>query len=328
MYTEFINKEIILKDRTLIFLCKFGSHLYGTDTENSDLDFKGVFIPNREEFFLQNYPEQISFSTSDNNSKNSSEDYDIEIYSIHKFFELAKKGETIAIDLLNVNLKQSEIFLPQWRRIHENRNLFYTKQLKAFVGYCKRQASKYGIKGSRIKAVEDLLKIMNSVEESRRVSSIWDKLPINEYSYFRKDLDNDVVKNYECCGKIIQSTSKIGYSKVIFEKFLQQYGERARLARKNKGIDWKAISHAFRAAYELIEIYETGEIKFPLKERKFLLDVKLGKCDFNIISEKLDEIIKKVEKLSKKSNFPEDISINEEKINRMLYLILFEEYVL
>jgi len=28
---------------------KFGSHLYGTTTPSSDMDFKSVFIPTREE---------------------------------------------------------------------------------------------------------------------------------------------------------------------------------------------------------------------------------------------------------------------------------------
>lgn len=33
----------------IAFECLFGSHLYGTATENSDTDYLGVFIPSREE---------------------------------------------------------------------------------------------------------------------------------------------------------------------------------------------------------------------------------------------------------------------------------------
>ena len=36
----------------LIVKMKFGSHLYGTDTEDSDVDYKGVFLPAKKEILL------------------------------------------------------------------------------------------------------------------------------------------------------------------------------------------------------------------------------------------------------------------------------------
>lgn len=43
----------------IAFECLFGSHLYGTSTENSDTDYLGVFIPSREEILLQRCPDVI-----------------------------------------------------------------------------------------------------------------------------------------------------------------------------------------------------------------------------------------------------------------------------
>lgn len=38
------NEELSMAGETVIFKCRSGSHLYGTVTENSDLDLRGVFI--------------------------------------------------------------------------------------------------------------------------------------------------------------------------------------------------------------------------------------------------------------------------------------------
>ena len=35
----------IKSENNIIVLMKFGSHLYGTNTENSDTDLKGIYMP-------------------------------------------------------------------------------------------------------------------------------------------------------------------------------------------------------------------------------------------------------------------------------------------
>ena len=42
----------------IILITKFGSHLYGTNTENSDTDIFGVFVPNIEDILMNNIPKQ------------------------------------------------------------------------------------------------------------------------------------------------------------------------------------------------------------------------------------------------------------------------------
>ncbi len=66
---------------------KFGSHLYGTATEKSDLDFKGIFLPSNREILLGKIPKSIKYDTGNDHSKNSPEDIDEEIYSLHYFDE-------------------------------------------------------------------------------------------------------------------------------------------------------------------------------------------------------------------------------------------------
>ena len=40
----------------LIVKMVFGSHLYGTNTPQSDKDFKGVFMPTNEQIYLGKIP--------------------------------------------------------------------------------------------------------------------------------------------------------------------------------------------------------------------------------------------------------------------------------
>ena len=81
---NFIKENIEKQDRQLLVVMKFGSHLYGTNTSKSDLDYKGVFIPSKKEVFLNEIEHTINYSSGNNESKNSSDDLDIELYSIHK----------------------------------------------------------------------------------------------------------------------------------------------------------------------------------------------------------------------------------------------------
>ena len=82
---------------------KFGSHLYGTATPDSDLDYKGVFLPTKEQIYLGNIPKSNSHSTKQTSIegvKNSNDDVDTEIYSLHYFIKLACEGQTVALDML------------------------------------------------------------------------------------------------------------------------------------------------------------------------------------------------------------------------------------
>lgn len=42
---------------------KFGSHLYGTETPSSNLDFKAVFLPSRSDILLGRVKESINVNT-------------------------------------------------------------------------------------------------------------------------------------------------------------------------------------------------------------------------------------------------------------------------
>jgi predicted nucleotidyltransferase len=292
----------------------FGSHLYGTNTSDSDKDLKGIFLPNIEDIFLLNVPKCISENTKNNNNlKNTKDDIDLEMYSLHYFLNLACEGETVALDMLhapdNMILENSDI----WNRIRKEKYRFYTKNLKAFVGYAKKQAAKYGIKGSRLAEAKKALSALDwlisggfhNSQEKEKINKFFNILPEGEY--LKKFYDEQSKLNvYEVCGRKIQETVSVSYAYNIVKRFCDNYGERAKQAELNEGIDWKAISHALRAAFQVKQIFIENNITFPLKEVEYLKKVKSGQLHYaKEVRPFLEELMEEVEELSLKSNLPE-----------------------
>jgi hypothetical protein len=101
----------------------------------------------------------------------------------------------------------------------------------------------------------------------------------------------------------------------MFAKQLQKiyngYGERAKLAEANEGVDWKAVSHALRAGYQARDIYKYGDFEYPLKETQFLLDVKQGKLDYlSQVAPTLESLVDEIETLSAVSELPDKVDYN------------------
>lgn len=285
----------------------FGSHLYGTDTETSDTDYKGIFLPVKRDILLGTIPKQYSSSTG-GSGKNSKGDIDEEIFSLHQFIKLACLGETIAFDMLHTPENMLIETSPIWKAIVKNKQKFYTKNLKAFVGYARRQASKYSIKGSRLNEAKRIKELMLTYNLELKMSALWNKLPISEYGYHIQESPDDV-KQYMINGKIIQETQTIGYALSIVEIYLTNYGQRAKDAAENKNVDWKAYSHAIRAAMQVKEILTTGNIIFPLKDADYLLRVKKGELDHNTeVMPILENLMTEVEDLSEKSKLPKKVN--------------------
>ncbi len=128
-----------LKDRT-IFLTKHGSHAYGTNTPESDIDVKGIAIPPRKYFlgFLERF-EQADKGNA----------IDAVIYNVQKFFDLAADCNPNIIEVLFTD--QSDWLVTDrqrwewdgygferspWGRIYAARNEFLSQNAKyRFSGY-------------------------------------------------------------------------------------------------------------------------------------------------------------------------------------------------
>ena len=303
-----------------IFKTIFGSQLYGTATPESDSDFKGVFVPDVDSLLLQQAPKCLHENTKQGNAgKNTKDDVDFESYSLHYFLEMDCKGETATIDMLHAPMEYWITYDIHWLYLHNSRSMFYTKNMSAFLGYCKTQAAKYGVKGSRMAAAGEAIKFLHSEIFLRgfsapitKISDVWDKLPEGEHlikSTTETPNKNQDSRCWEVCNRKIMGDTKLPYALEMMKKFYDSYGERAKMAEENKGIDWKAISHAFRAGLQLKEIYETGDLVFPLRDAEFLMNLKMGVPHYkdDRVGEALEQLIAEVEQLAAASKYPEKV---------------------
>ncbi|USK36431.1 nucleotidyltransferase domain-containing protein (plasmid) [Bacillus sp. F19] len=89
-----------LEDRTII-LSPTGSYAYGTNTETSDKDYKGVCIPPIEYYLgLDAFNEYNT--TGGKNFRNTKDDIDVSIIHINKFVKDAMQGVPNNIEILFV----------------------------------------------------------------------------------------------------------------------------------------------------------------------------------------------------------------------------------
>ena len=304
-----------MSELNVICKMKFGSHLYGTQTEKSDTDYKGVFLPPLKELVLQEVSKVWLDNTKKNsNTKNNPSDIDSEIYSLHYFLQLAYEGQTVALDMIHcpASLIVEGADNEHWRFIVDHRSKFYTKNLRSYIGYCRTQAAKYGVKGSRLKAAEDMIYWLALLSDpTRTLASVWQDIPTGEHIIKTEipEATQEDKRALEICNRKFMATTPVRVVIDCIHKFYNNYGDRAKQAKENLGIDWKALSHAFRAGLQLKEIYETGDLEYPLKDAVFLRDIKQGKYHYQNdgIGEKLDNLINAVEKLADESRFPDRV---------------------
>lgn len=282
----------------------FGSHLYGTNTPNSDTDYKGIFLPSKRDILLGRIPKSINTTTKKGNGKNSDQDVDTEIYSLHYFIKLALEGQTVALDMLHANSESIIESSIVWNQIVASRHRFYTRNLQAFIGYARRQASKYGIKGSRLNAAQNVMDVLQQMAPESKLHEVWDMLPTSEHLYHVGQSPNGI-RQYQVCGKILQETQTAGHTLDMLKKFYESYGARAKQAEENKGIDWKAVSHAMRAAIQVKELLTRRTITFPLVDADLLLAIKQGRMDYTTeVAPMLEALMDEVEELSRISDLP------------------------
>lgn len=289
----------------------FGSHLYGTSTPESDVDFKEIYVPHARDILTGNVKEHMSKNTNNTSSKNTKDDVDHELYSLKYFFKLAADGETVALDMLHT--PQSLVVksdLPDvWKYIQDNRSRFYTTNMKSYLGYVRKQASKYGVKGSRLAVLRQALKRSNEWGQYFdngaviRLSHMKNVLPVGEFASWVETENEKTGKQtfYNLLDRKFQDTLTNKEFNAILVKLEENYGERARKAEANEGIDWKALSHACRGGLQLLEIYKTGDLVYPLQDAPFILDVKLGKHTFKTVQEFLEDIVDQVEQASEQA---------------------------
>ena len=313
-------------EEKILFKCIVGSYLYGTNSENSDIDIKGVFLPKLNDLILGKAPKHYTFSTGNSNNKNTKDDVDETYYSLHYFLELAAKGDTNAIDLLFAYTNKSSVKYidPIFQKIIDNIDKILTKNVQSYLGYCLGQAKKYSIKGDKLrnfKGFEKFLDYYSDFKEDSKPLTLGKALNwlLNDWVLSYENPTDYIIRNKKV-GKrykqnipnfgdhcyVLEMDNKEWYLMISDVKFqfnetvkdtkrklkevIDSYGKRSEAASNDKGVDWKAISHCIRVLYQVEELLTTNKITFPLVNAEFVKSIK-----YNTSNMTYEEIMKLIE---------------------------------
>lgn len=316
-----IHSKLNADGHKLLYLCKFGSHLYGTNSATSDTDYKGIFLPSKESCLLGTAPKHFSFNTKKNkDEKNTVDDLDVNLWSLQYFLNLLGQGETNAIDLLYSYSYKDMVVYDPWHNPHchpltilfsNHKKLFSVKNTKSFVGYAIGQARKYGVKGSRLGVVKKILEFIQNKDQLREIAWATGKLDlyVHELLQFNFDSSYCFVKEVDAKPKPKMTLFVNGsqhHLDITMEEFYsrmkseyEKYGERAKQAETNEGLDYKALSHAVRAIRQMEYLLKDGKIVYPLACAEELKAVKQGKLTWVEIEKLITEGLENIDTLQK-----------------------------
>jgi len=93
-------------DGELLFLLRMGSHLYGTDTKESNFNYRGIYLPDKRKMLCGEFMENhLIYRSKPKKEKLGPGDSDMNIFPIQSFLGLTKANNSLAkIHLENIEM--------------------------------------------------------------------------------------------------------------------------------------------------------------------------------------------------------------------------------
>lgn len=303
------------KDKDIIFMSFHGSHLYGLNRPESDIDVKAVYAPSKTDLLLGR-------ATKTYNHKNDDLDIELELKSLPSFLLSAESCDTNCIDLLftpdSMVLNTTDV----WNTIKLHRELLLSKTMKGMIGYIKTHTHKYSNKIDRLVEMKSLLSFAESFGTNDIIANVANNLP-QQYKYIKNiTLVTDHEQEYlEVCGKKYIHTWDVKQLTDALHKEIARYGKRTEDG-ETKGLDTKSLSHALRVLVQLKELIVERNMTFPLKDAEYIKAVKTGKItQVDEVMEKIHTMYEECISLLEGSDLPEttDLSVLFESLERYYF---------
>lgn len=126
-----LNNDIKWVHPNTIFLTLHGSHAYGLATPESDIDLRGITIPPKNYMlgFARHFDDWVA-----------NDPYDIQVFSLRKFFNLTKDGNPNTLELLFTDPSDHLFVSDIGKTLLEHKDKFLSRNLKErYLGYAKAQ---------------------------------------------------------------------------------------------------------------------------------------------------------------------------------------------
>lgn len=321
----------LMVERNKILELEIGSHLYGTNTPESDKDYSGIFVADPKYYFgLQKIEEvDMSIVSKDENGKNDKDAIDIKFYEVRKFVKLALDNNPNIIEQL---FTPKPIFTNSFGNLLlSNAHLFPHKGCAAkFLGYAKSQLHKMRIKPENYTNLKDFYAWLdyNVISEETSLFTPTQLLAEMRYVPGLKNIVKFQAHHAQVGDLNISLTHKLSKVVSIVYERLSKVTNREELYTKY-GYDTKFGMHLIRLMFEGIDLLNYGKLIFPLPtwQRDSLMDIRNGKWSMDSVityAEELEIHLKDLENESKLPNEPrteeiDDLLIKIVKLNHMLH---------
>lgn len=315
----------------IILKISSGSYLYGTNTENSDQDYLGIYLNTKEELLGLQSSEELTqnITSKTNNGKNTKDAVDCKYFELRKFCRLALKGNPTILEILFVNKENILEITKEGEELLSLRNEFLSKNIyNSFMGYAFSQKKKAFIKSENLNHIERFYNWISTFVSVKDLSIsnmtfndfynvIKDKNVFENHIKFYQNEHNDTMFQ---CGDLIFPIN------ILMKKLKDSLKLRLDKASWRKdgilqyGCDYKFMSHNVRLLLEGMEIIKTNNLILPLQYKELIKNIKLGKIENN----KIIELMNKYEdefRILKENNLPNNGNYN--KINNFIIKTYF-----
>lgn len=273
-------------EKNLILKVKVGSHLYGTNTPQSDLDYDGVFMPDRAMVFGLGSCREVELGVEDKDlsGRNTKDAVDFKAREYRDFVKLAVANNPNILNMLFANRDCVE-FSDEFgdRLLGMAKEFVYDGCRHKYASYAKSQMMKMKIKPENYKDIVGAIKYLESLEEEyshEMIASVLRERDLRGSGL----VDKGPGKHVEVAKVCIPRSTTVKKTISLLRKKEESASYRKRL--------WSQFGYDTKHAGSLIQILlvgeelaRTGEVGFPLAERELVKAVKTGSLG-------LDEVIR------------------------------------
>ena len=293
----------------IILLTVGGSHAYGTDHEDSDLDIRGCALNSK-----------MQILTNENFEQFVNEKTDTTIYAFNKLVSLLSNVNPNTIEMLGNKPEHYFYLSPIGQELMDNAHLFLSKRaIYSFGGYANQQLRRLENKSNRL------------VGQSQNEEHIYKTIEHAAYDFKNRyfEMPNDAIRLY------IDKAVQEGYDTEIFmdvnlyhyplrdytgmwsemQSIVRSYGKIGK--RNENAIEHnklgKHMMHLVRLYMMCLDILEKEEIvTYREEEHDLLMDIRNGKYlddnrqPISEFYEMVDEYEKRLEYAAQHTNLPDN----------------------
>jgi len=300
----------------IILLGLGGSHAYGTENEHSDLDIRGIATNSKRNILIRKDFEQVVERETDTT-----------IYSFEKIVKLLCECNPNTIEILGLKPEHYLYLSPIGKELLKNKHLFLSKRaIHSFGGYANSQLRRMENKSARLvdqtKMEENILKSIQHADvdfRNKYFDMPEDSIKLYVDASNQEEYDSEIFMDVTLKHYPLRDYSAMWSEMNNIVKAYSKFGKRNQNAVEHNKLA-KHMMHLVRLYLMCFDILENGEIvTYREKEHDFLMSIRAGKYldeqrqptpEFYKI---VDELEKKLELLSAKTDLPEKVDMR--KIN-------------